>query len=35
MYLPSNNEGVRVLIEPDDRLLAAIRQLGKGKVYDA
>lgn len=34
MYLPSSNEEVRVLIEPSERMLKAIKQIAKGKVYD-
>ncbi len=34
MYLPSNNEMVRVILEPDEKMLKAIKAVAVGKVYD-
>lgn len=34
LYLPSNNEMVRIIIQPDERMLAAIKAVAQGKVYD-
>ena len=33
-YLPSENEMVRVILEPDERMLDAIKSIARGKVYD-
>jgi len=34
LYLPCNNEQVRLIIEPDERMLEALRKTAVGKVYD-
>lgn len=34
LYLPSNNELVRIVLEPDDRMLQALKSAAPHKVYD-
>lgn len=34
LYMPSENEMVRVVLEPNERMTSAIKAIARGKVYD-